>query len=80
MRINEAIRIPKVFLIDEKGTQIGEILTSEALLLAKQQELDLVEVSPKAVPPVCRIMDYGKHLYQQSKQIRVALILMVGGI
>ena len=72
MRINEAIRIPKVFLIDEKGTQIGEILTSEALLLAKEQGLDLVEVSPKAAPPVCRIMDYGKHLYQQSKQIRVA--------
>lgn len=72
MRINEAIRIPKVFLIDENGTQIGEILTSEALLMAKEQLLDLVEVSPKAVPPVCRIMDYGKHLYQQSKQIRVA--------
>ena len=72
MRINEAIRIPTVFLIDENGTQIGEISTSEALQLAKQQELDLVEVSPKAVPPVCRIMDYGKHLYQQSKQIRVA--------
>jgi len=72
MRINEAIRIPKVFLIDENGTQLGEMLTSEALLLAKEQMLDLVEVSPKAVPPVCRIMDYGKHLYQQSKQIRVA--------
>ncbi len=72
MRINEAIRIPKVFLIDDVGTQVGEILTSQALLLAKEQGLDLVEVSPKANPPVCRIMDYGKHLYQQSKQIRVA--------
>ncbi len=72
MRINEAIRIPKVFLIDDNGTQLGEMLTIQALELAKQQDLDLVEVSPKANPPVCRIMDYGKHLYQQSKQIRVA--------
>jgi len=42
------------------------------MALAKEQMLDLVEVSPKAVPPVCRIMDYGKHLYQQSKQLRLA--------
>lgn len=46
--------------------------TSEAMLLAKESLLDLVEVSPKANPPVCRIMDYGKHLYQQSKQMRLA--------
>lgn len=44
----------------------------EAMNLAKESLLDLVEVSPKANPPVCRIMDYGKHLYQQSKQIRLA--------
>lgn len=72
MRVNEAIRIPRVFLIDENGTQLGEMATFQALELARRQELDLVEVSPKANPPVCRIMDYGKHLYQQSKQIRVA--------
>ncbi|KKP96239.1 MAG: Translation initiation factor IF-3 [Candidatus Moranbacteria bacterium GW2011_GWE1_36_7] len=46
--------------------------TFDAMALAKEQMLDLVEVSPKAVPPVCRIMDYGKHLYQQSKQLRLA--------
>lgn len=46
--------------------------TFEALNLAKERMLDLVEVSPKAQPPVCRIMDYGKHLYQQSKQLRLA--------
>jgi translation initiation factor IF-3 len=46
--------------------------TIEALAMAKERLLDLVEVSPKAVPPVCRIMDYGKHLYQQSKQLRLA--------
>ena len=72
MRINEAIRVPKVFLIDDNGTQLGEMPTNEAFAMAQDQGLDLVEVSPKAQPPVCRIMDYGKHLYQQSKQIRVA--------
>lgn len=46
--------------------------TAEALAMAKERLLDLVEVSPKAVVPVCRIMDYGKHLYQQSKQLRIA--------
>lgn len=46
--------------------------TFEALGLARERMLDLVEVSPKAKPPVCRIMDYGKHLYQQSKQLRLA--------
>lgn len=46
--------------------------TMEAMALAREHMLDLVEVSPKAQPPVCRIMDYGKHLYQQSKQLRIA--------
>ena len=46
--------------------------TIEALALAREQMLDLVEVSPKAAVPVCRIMDYGKHIYQQSKQLRIA--------
>jgi translation initiation factor IF-3 len=61
-----------VFVIDDEGKQIGEMPTTEAMTLAKEKMLDLVEVSPKAVPPVCRIMDYGKHLYQQSKQLRIA--------
>ena len=46
--------------------------TLDAMALAKERMLDLVEVSPKAQPPVCRVMDYGKHLYQQSKQLRLA--------
>jgi len=61
-----------VFLIDDEGNQVGEIATSEALIMARERELDLVEVSTKAQPPVCRIMDYGKHLYQQSKQQQAA--------
>ena len=59
-------------MIDDEGKQLGEMSTFEAMTLAKERMLDLVEVSPKAVPPVCRIMDYGKHLYQQSKQLRLA--------
>jgi translation initiation factor IF-3 len=59
-------------VIDDEGKQLGEMQTHEAIAAAKERLLDLVEVSPKANPPVCRIMDYGKHLYQQSKQLRLA--------
>jgi len=59
-------------VIDDEGTQLGEMNTSDALNMAREKELDLVEVSPKAQPPVCRIMDYGKHQYKQSKQQRLA--------
>lgn len=59
-------------LIDDEGKNLGEIETWKALDMAKSKELDLVEVSPKAVPPVCKIMDYGKHQYQMSKQSRLS--------
>ncbi len=59
-------------MIDEKGKGLGEMSTEEALRIARERELDLVEVSPKANPPVCRILDYGKFQYQQSKQDRLA--------
>jgi translation initiation factor IF-3 len=72
LRINEGIRAARVFVVDEIGKQLGEMGIVEALALAKEHMLDLVEVSPKANPPVCRIMDYGKQLYQQSKQMRLA--------
>ncbi|HEX8974298.1 MAG TPA: translation initiation factor IF-3 [Patescibacteria group bacterium] len=72
LRINEAIRVPRVFVIDDAGQQLGDMDTREAYAMAQDRGLDLVEVSPKAQPPVCRIMDYGKHLYQQSKQMRIA--------
>jgi len=71
-RTNESIRIPKVMVIDENGVQLGEMYTAEALAMAQEKELDLVEVSPKAQPPVCRIMDYGKQQYKHSKQQRIA--------
>lgn len=72
LRTNEFIRVPKVVLIDDEGKNLGEIETWKALDMAKSKELDLVEVSPKAVPPVCKIMDYGKHQYQMSKQSRLS--------
>ncbi|MCX6765786.1 MAG: translation initiation factor IF-3 [Candidatus Moranbacteria bacterium] len=71
-RANERIRAWKVLVIDETGKNLGEMDTQEALALARERELDLVEVFPKADPPVCRLMDFGKFQYQQSKQDRLA--------
>lgn len=66
-RINHAIKSPTIRLIDSDGDQKGIMGLDKAKGLAKDQNLDLVEVSPQAHPPVCRIMDYGKHLYKQKK-------------
>ena len=67
-RVNERIRIRTVFLIDDEGTQVGEIPTPDALRMAQEKGLDLVEVAANQRPPVCRIMDYGKFKYQQKKK------------
>ncbi|MBD3754475.1 MAG: translation initiation factor IF-3 [Gammaproteobacteria bacterium] len=67
-RINEAITSPEVRLIDAEGEQLGVVPIKQALQAAMDAELDLVEISAKSVPPVCRIMDYGKFLYQQQKK------------
>lgn len=69
-RVNERIRIREVRLIDEEGQQIGIIATRDAMEMARSKGLDLVEVAPNAVPPVCRIMDYGKFRYEQSRKER----------
>ncbi|MEW6658376.1 MAG: translation initiation factor IF-3 [Thermodesulfobacteriota bacterium] len=68
MRINEQIKVPEVRLIAADGQQVGVMPTKEALARATEANLDLVEVAPQATPPVCRIMDYGKYKYQQSKK------------
>ncbi len=68
VRINEQIRVPEVRLIGPDGEQVGVMATREALSQAAEAHLDLVEVAPQASPPVCRIMDYGKFKYQQSKK------------
>jgi translation initiation factor IF-3 len=67
-RVNRQIRIPEVRLIDEKGAQIGIVPTQDALKKAEEVGLDLVEVSPTARPPVCRILDFGKFKYAQRKK------------
>jgi len=69
-RKNQYIHVPKVQLITEKGENEGEIATKKALAMAQEAELDLVEVGPKAKPPVCKIMDYSKYLYEQKKKAR----------
>jgi translation initiation factor IF-3 len=72
VRINERIRAREVRVIGDEGQQIGILPPYEALKMAREKNLDLVEVSPTAQPPVCRIMDYGKYLYQQEKKEREA--------
>ncbi len=70
--VNERIRVREVRLIDENGEQLGIVPTVDALRLARERELDLVEVSGKSSPPVCKIMDYGKYKYQLSKKAQEA--------
>lgn len=69
-RVNEKIHAPKVRVIDEKGKQLGVLPTTEALKKAKEAELDLVEIAPKAVPPVAKIIEFGKFRYSQEKKLR----------
>jgi translation initiation factor IF-3 len=68
VNINQAIRAREVRVVGAESEQLGILPLRDALALAESQHLDLVEVSPTAVPPVCRIMDYGKYKYQQSKK------------
>ncbi|MBO9326754.1 MAG: translation initiation factor IF-3 [Roseiflexus sp.] len=72
LRINNRIRAREVRLIDENGVQVGIVPIRDALSMAEERGLDLVEVAPNAVPPVCRILDYGKFCYEQSKKEREA--------
>lgn len=69
-RINERIRADEVRLIDENGDNVGVVSTKEALQMAIDRKLDLVEVSGSANPPVCRIMDYNKFLYEQKSKAK----------
>ncbi|MEH2381392.1 MAG: translation initiation factor IF-3 [Nostoc sp.] len=71
-QINERIRFPKIRVIDIDGGQLGIMPPQEALQLAEEKELDLVLISDKADPPVCRIMNYGKYKFEQEKKAREA--------
>lgn len=70
--MNERIRAKEVRVVDENGKQIGIMPVSEAIRIAKERDLDLVEVAPKANPPVCKIMDFGRYKYQLAKKAHEA--------
>ena len=72
IRINEKIRAREIRVIDENGEQMGVLPPFEALKIARERGLDLVEVSPNAIPPVCRIQDYGRFLYEKDKSENAA--------
>lgn len=68
--MNEQIRIPNVQVVDETGKNLGVLDTYKAIEIAREKGLDLVEISPTAKPPVCKIIDFGKYKYQQAKKER----------
>ena len=72
MRVNEEIRVREVRVVTQEGEQLGIFPIRDALRLAAERSLDLVEVAPSAKPPVCRIMDYGRFRYEQAKKDREA--------
>ena len=71
-RVNEMINVPEVRLIDHNGENVGVVGIENALERAEQVELDLVELSPNANPPVCKILDFGKYKYEAQKKANVA--------
>ncbi len=70
--MNADIKLPRVRLVDHDGEQVGIVPLAQALRRARELDLDLVEVAPQADPPVCRIMDYGKHRYEQGQKEKEA--------
>ena len=71
-RVNDRIRVPEVRVIGEDGKQVGVMKTEDALRMAQEQDLDLVEVAPDSKPPVCRILDYSKYKYEQAQKQKAA--------
>lgn len=71
-RVNHRIRVPQVRVIDPDGSMAGDMATHDAIKRARDQGLDLVEVNPKAVPPICKILDYGKFKYDEKKSANEA--------
>ncbi|NDE89054.1 MAG: translation initiation factor IF-3 [Micrococcales bacterium] len=71
-RVNERIRVPEVRLVGPNGEQLGIVRIEDALRMAQEADLDLVEVSPQSAPPVCKLMDYGKFKYEAAQKIREA--------
>ncbi|MGB5716296.1 MAG: translation initiation factor IF-3 [Gammaproteobacteria bacterium] len=71
-RVNEKIIAPEVRVIDQEGEQVGVVSIEDARSIASEASMDLVEISPNAEPPVCRIMDYGKFRFEESKKLQTA--------
>src|SRR5579871_6625573 len=72
IRVNHRIRVPEVLVIGPDGGKLGVLQTHEALRMAQEQGLDLVEINPKADPPVCKILDFGKYKYEEKKKLAQA--------
>ena len=72
LRINDRIRVPEVRLVGPNGETVGIVPTADALRLAQEADLDLVEIAPMARPPVCKLMDYGKFKYENAQKAREA--------
>jgi translation initiation factor IF-3 len=68
LRVNEKIRSPRVLVIDDAGNKLGEFLTEDAINLARERNLDLIEVAPNSRPPVCKLGDHGKMKYEKKKK------------
>src|SRR3989344_5053598 len=71
-RVNQLIRVPQVSVIDDQNKYLGTMDTAQALALAQERGLDLVEVGPMSKPPVCKILDFGAFIFRQEKQLRKA--------
>lgn len=69
LRVNFQIKIPQIRVIDDEGNSLGVMNTQDALKLAQSKNLDLIEINPKSLPPVCKIMDYGKYKYEEKKKL-----------
>ena len=72
VRVNERIRAKEIRVVDDEGKQLGIMTPQQAIEIARGRDLDLVEVAPQATPPVCRIIDFGKYLYEQKKRAHEA--------
>jgi translation initiation factor IF-3 len=72
LQINEEIRDAQVRVVSDKGEQLGIMTSKEALQMAQERDLDLVKIAPKATPPVCKVIDYGKYRFEQAKREKEA--------
>lgn len=72
IRLNNQIRVPQVRVLDAEGNNLGVLNTRDALKLAQDQSLDLVEINPRSAPPVCKILDYGKYKYEEKKKQQIS--------